>query len=81
MTNRDTFCAWLDEVKPDFVQIDTKGHPGYASYFSKYGTVDKGLKYDQLKMIREETKKRGIYLYTHVFVPELDIHSILIPKY
>lgn len=65
ITDREKFCKYLDDVKPDFIQVDTKGHPGYASYFSKYGTVDKGLKIDQLKMFREETKKRGIYLYAH----------------
>jgi len=65
LTDRDRFGAYLDAVKPDFVQIDTKGHPGYASFFSEYGTVAPGLKRDQLKMIREETKKRGILLYAH----------------
>ena len=25
------------EVKPDFIQIDCKGHPGFASYPSKHG--------------------------------------------
>ena len=26
------------EVKPDFIQIDCKGHPGWASYPSKMGS-------------------------------------------
>ena len=28
---------YLDAVKPDYVQVDTKGHPGYTSFFSEYG--------------------------------------------
>lgn len=56
---------YLDAVKPDFIQFDTKGHPGYASFFSEYGTVAPGLVTDHLKIIREETKKRGILLFSH----------------
>ena len=31
-----TICR---EVNPDFIQIDCKGHPGYASYPSKLGNA------------------------------------------
>ena len=27
----DVIARLLDEVRPDYVQIDTKGHPGYSS--------------------------------------------------
>lgn len=56
---------YLDAVKPDFIAFDTKGHPGYTSFFSEYGTVAPGLTVDHLKIIREETAKRGILLFSH----------------
>ena len=31
----DVAAKMLDEVKPDYVQIDTKGHPGFSSYPTK----------------------------------------------
>lgn len=65
LTDPKKVGEYLDAVKPDFVGFDTKGHPGYASYFSEYGTVAPGLKVDHLKIIREETKKRGILLFAH----------------
>ena len=55
----------LDTVKPDFVQVDTKGHPGLASYRSRFAPNAPGLETDHLKIIREETEKRGIALYAH----------------
>ncbi len=55
----------LDRTKPDFVQIDTKGHPGISSYKTKAGTPAKHFHYDTLKMWRKLTKERGIALYGH----------------
>lgn len=56
---------FLDAVKPDYIQVDTKGHPGYSSYMTGVGDVAPGLTVDHLKIIREETAKRGIALYAH----------------
>ena len=39
----------LREVKPDFIQCDTKGHPGYSSYPTKVGTPAPGLRRDILR--------------------------------
>lgn len=64
-TDRAAIGELLDKTKPDFLQIDTKGHPGYTSFFSKHGSVAPGLEVDFLKVIREETAKRGIPLYAH----------------
>ncbi len=64
-TSAEKLGELLDAVKPDFIQVDTKGHPGYASFMSEYGTVAPGLEVDHLKIIREETKKRGILLFAH----------------
>ncbi len=60
---------WIDElletVKPDFVQCDTKGHPGITSYPSAYGTSAPDMSIDVLKAWRELTKKHDVALYAH----------------
>ena len=55
----------LDRVKPDYVQCDTKGHYGYASYPTQVGTPPTGLQQDVLQMWRELTKARDIALCAH----------------
>ena len=55
----------LDRVKPDYVQCDTKGHPGYSSYPTKVGNPASVIKEDVLKMWRDLTRERGIALYAH----------------
>lgn len=55
----------LDCVKPDFVQIDSKGHPGISSYKTKSGTAAKHFEAETLKLWRRLTEERGIALYAH----------------
>jgi len=55
----------LKKVKPDFVNYDCKGHPGYAGYPTKVGTPSPGIVNDALKVWREVTKKLGIRLAIH----------------
>jgi len=54
-------------MKPDFVQTDCKGHPGYTSWFSKTPTasVSPKLKKDAMKGWRAATKKLGLPLHCH----------------
>lgn len=54
----------MREVKPDFVQCDTKGHPGYSSYMTNVGSRA-DLAYDIVAGWRAATKKYGIPLYAH----------------
>lgn len=61
----EAFEAMLDQVKPDYVQCDTKGHPGLSSYPTKVGNRATQVREDILKMLRSITKKRGIPLYGH----------------
>ena len=61
----DVLCEMLDRVKPDFLQVDTKGHPGISSYPTKKGTPAFSINADLLSFWREETQKRGILLYGH----------------
>ena len=55
----------VTEVQPDFIQCDTKGHPGYCSYRTKIGTPAPHLVRDLLAGWREITKKHGVLLYSH----------------
>lgn len=59
------FRLFLDQVKPDFIQVDTKGHGGYSSYDTKVGEKPDAFSDDRLPLIRTETAKRGILLYGH----------------
>ncbi len=58
----DTF---LKKVRPDFIQIDCKGHPGISSYPTKVGYPVKGFEKDPLKLWREVTEKNKVGLYMH----------------
>lgn len=57
--------ALLTRVRPDFVQYDCKGHPGYAGYPTKVGTPSPGIVKDSLKIWREVTRRHGVGLYIH----------------
>lgn len=58
----DTF---LLKVKPDFIQIDCKGHAGITSYPTKAGFHVKGFEKDPLKLFREVTAKNNVALFMH----------------
>ena len=58
----DTF---LLKVKPDFIQIDCKGHPGISSYPTKVGFHVSGFEKDPLKLFREVTAKNNVALFMH----------------
>ncbi|MDQ1258049.1 MAG: hypothetical protein QG656_2658 [Candidatus Hydrogenedentes bacterium] len=55
----------LDKVKPDFVQYDCKGHPGYTGYPTKVGSPSPGIINDALKVWRQVTRDMGIPLSIH----------------
>lgn len=54
-----------ESLKPDFIQIDCKGHPGYTSYPTRVGTAAAEFSFDPLKLWREVTKKYNVGLYMH----------------
>ena len=58
----DTF---LLKVRPDFIQIDCKGHPGISSYPTKVGYHVKGFEKDPLKLFREVTQNNNVALFMH----------------
>ncbi len=53
------------EIKPDFIQIDCKGHPGYASYPTKLGNAMPHFAKDTLAVWRKATAEEGVALYVH----------------
>ena len=55
----------LAEVRPDFVQCDTKGHYGYVTYFSALGNSAPGLTVDLLAEWRKCTAKYDTALLSH----------------
>jgi hypothetical protein len=56
----------IDLVRPDYLQIDCKGHPGYSSYPTKVGNPVPGfVGGDPLRVWRDVTARRGVALYVH----------------
>ena len=53
------------ELKPDFIQIDCKGHPGYTSYPTSLGNAVPDMEKDTLALWRRVTKEEGVSLYMH----------------
>lgn len=55
----------LERVKPDYVQQDCKGHPGYTSYPTKVGWASPGIVKDALAIWRRVTARHGVGLFIH----------------
>ena len=55
----------LDQVQPDVIQVDTKGHPGIASYPTKLGNAAPEMKGDMLSQLRAMTAERDVLLFAH----------------
>ena len=52
-------------LKPDFWEIDSKGHPGWASYPTALGNAVPSIAFDTLEMWRRVTRDEGVALYLH----------------
>ncbi|MCC6487342.1 MAG: hypothetical protein IT364_07565 [Candidatus Hydrogenedentes bacterium] len=64
-TTYDHIREQLEKVKPDFVQYDCKGHPGYAGYPTEVGSPSPGIVNDALRVWRDVTRDMGIPLSIH----------------
>lgn len=64
-TTPEAVAAVLDLVRPDFVQVDGKGHAGYASWPTRSGVAAPGFVRDALRVWRDVTAARGVSLYVH----------------
>ncbi|MBC7349697.1 MAG: hypothetical protein H5U05_06970 [Candidatus Aminicenantes bacterium] len=63
--SEENIAELLDRVKPDYVQYDCKGHPGYTGYPTKVGWPSPGIVKDSLAIWRKVTRERGVGLYIH----------------
>lgn len=50
---------------PDFIQVDSKGHPGWTSFPSQLGNSVPGIQGNPLAVWRKVTKEEGVELYVH----------------
>lgn len=57
--------SFLKRVRPDFIQIDCKGHYGISSYPTRAGHPVKGFDKDPLQLLRAVTKQNNVGLYMH----------------
>ena len=55
----------IEATHPDYIQCDTKGHPGYSSYPTKVGNPAPHIAKDILNGWRKVTKAKGVLLYAH----------------
>ena len=55
----------LSITKPDFIQVDCKGHAGISSYPTKVGNTPPAFSKDIMKIWREVTTKHGVPLFVH----------------
>jgi hypothetical protein len=55
----------IDQVKPDYLQCDCKGHRGLSSYPTTVGHPAPGFVRDQLRIWRDVTAERGVALFMH----------------
>ncbi len=58
------FRLW-SEIRPDWVQCDGKGHPGYTTWFCKNGWAAPTLEKDGVRAYRNASKRLGIPLGIH----------------
>jgi hypothetical protein len=64
-TTREMVESIIDQVHPDYLQIDCKGHRGLTSYPTRAGNQAPGYVGDPLRIWREVTAERGVALYMH----------------
>ncbi|MBR4750872.1 MAG: hypothetical protein IK077_03850 [Thermoguttaceae bacterium] len=64
-TTPEMIDALIDIARPDYFEVDSKGHPGVSSYPTKVGNSAGRFVGDPLKVWRDETAKRGVALYAH----------------
>ena len=57
---REGLRTLLGEVRPDMIQIHSKGHPGIASYPTKVGTYSSNHQEDVMAIYRDVCREMGI---------------------
>lgn len=62
-------------ARPDYVQYDAKGHPGWLGWPSQVGPSAPGIVVDSLAVYRKVTARHGVALYIH-FSGVWDSHAV-----
>lgn len=57
--------SMLKAAKPDFIQVDSKGHPGISSFMTTVGQRANSYDKDPLTIIRKVTDQNNVALYAH----------------
>jgi hypothetical protein len=61
----DMIVRLLGACRPDFIQYDSKGHPGYLGFPSQTGMSAPHIVQDSLAIWRRVTAREGVALYNH----------------
>ncbi|MFA7288494.1 MAG: alpha-amylase family protein [Melioribacteraceae bacterium] len=61
----ESIDSMLSLIKPDYIQVDCKGHPGISSYPTKIGNSVGHFEKDIYPIWRKETAKHGVGLFVH----------------
>lgn len=64
-TTRQMIENVIRQIRPDYIQIDCKGHPGLSSYPTKVGNQAPGFVGDPLRLWRQVTAEHGVALFMH----------------
>ncbi len=64
-TNAEDIKYYIEEVKPDYIQCDCKGHPGIACYPTRVGTASDNMVKDNLKIWVDTAHSCNIPIYMH----------------
>jgi len=64
-TTREMIENIINQVHPDYIQIDCKGHRGLSSYPTRVGHAAPGFVGDPLRLWRQVTAEHGVALYMH----------------
>ncbi|PPL02079.1 hypothetical protein [Parapedobacter indicus] len=57
--------SMLSMARPDYIQVDSKGHSGVSSYPTQVGQQAAGYDKDPLALIRRVTEKHNVSLFVH----------------
>lgn len=64
-TTEDNIRELIERARPDWVQWDCKGHPGYTCWPTEIGWTSPGVVEDSLAVLRRVTAEMGVALLVH----------------
>ncbi len=64
-STEENFRELIERVRPDWVQWDCKGHPGYTCWPTEVGWTSPGVVRDALAILRDVTAEMGVALLVH----------------